>query len=217
MTLIGATLHKSEGEARENLLILQDLTRKLIEGQAMYRCSRCGSAPRRTTGSVRAARRGDRSGRSTASRASRGNALDWLSQPSDVRWWGSTARRFLVSALRRAGSLRAPPQSDRSPGQRRLMRTDAAGGGIGLVIATLCLFCGRNDHPAARGAADLLGAGSRSLVAAARLDRRPSRPGRALADLAHAPADVLGGMAAQRLPETPQPASPLSPTRSCSA
>jgi lipopolysaccharide assembly protein B len=42
MTLIGATLHKSEGEARENLLILQDLTRKLIEGQAMYRCSRCG-------------------------------------------------------------------------------------------------------------------------------------------------------------------------------
>jgi lipopolysaccharide biosynthesis regulator YciM len=42
MSLIGATLHKSEGEARENLLILQDLTRKLIEGQAMYRCSRCG-------------------------------------------------------------------------------------------------------------------------------------------------------------------------------
>jgi lipopolysaccharide assembly protein B len=42
MSLIGATLHKSQGEARENLLILQDLTRKLIEGQAMYRCSRCG-------------------------------------------------------------------------------------------------------------------------------------------------------------------------------
>ena len=42
MSLIGATLHRSEGEARENLLILQDLTRKLIEGQAMYRCSRCG-------------------------------------------------------------------------------------------------------------------------------------------------------------------------------
>jgi lipopolysaccharide biosynthesis regulator YciM len=42
MTLIGATLHKSQGEARENLLILQDLTRKLIEGQAMYRCSKCG-------------------------------------------------------------------------------------------------------------------------------------------------------------------------------
>ncbi|HEX6832186.1 MAG TPA: lipopolysaccharide assembly protein LapB [Rudaea sp.] len=42
MTLIGATLYKSQGEARENLLILQDLTRKLLEGQAMYRCSRCG-------------------------------------------------------------------------------------------------------------------------------------------------------------------------------
>ena len=42
MTLIGATLHNSEGEARENLLILQDLTRKLIEGQAMYRCNKCG-------------------------------------------------------------------------------------------------------------------------------------------------------------------------------
>ncbi len=42
MALISATLHKSSGEARENLLILQDLTRKLVEGQAMYRCSRCG-------------------------------------------------------------------------------------------------------------------------------------------------------------------------------
>jgi lipopolysaccharide assembly protein B len=42
MTLIGATLHTSRGEARENLLILQDLTRKLLEGQAMYRCNKCG-------------------------------------------------------------------------------------------------------------------------------------------------------------------------------
>ncbi len=42
MTLIGATLHNSRGEARENLLILQDLARNLIEGQAMYRCSTCG-------------------------------------------------------------------------------------------------------------------------------------------------------------------------------
>ncbi len=42
MTLIGASLDTSRGEARENLLILQDLTRKLIEGQAMYRCSKCG-------------------------------------------------------------------------------------------------------------------------------------------------------------------------------
>ena len=42
MSLINATLYKSSGEARENLLILQDLTRKLVEGQAMYRCTRCG-------------------------------------------------------------------------------------------------------------------------------------------------------------------------------
>jgi len=42
MALINATLYKSSGEARENLLILQDLTRKLVEGQAMYRCNRCG-------------------------------------------------------------------------------------------------------------------------------------------------------------------------------
>lgn len=42
MALINATLYKATGEARENLLILQDLTRKLVEGQAMYRCSRCG-------------------------------------------------------------------------------------------------------------------------------------------------------------------------------
>jgi lipopolysaccharide assembly protein B len=42
MTLIGATLDASRGEARENLLILQDLTRKLLEGQAMYRCNKCG-------------------------------------------------------------------------------------------------------------------------------------------------------------------------------
>lgn len=42
MTLIDATMDKIEGEARENFLILRDLTRKLLEGQAMYRCSRCG-------------------------------------------------------------------------------------------------------------------------------------------------------------------------------
>ena len=42
MALIDATMDKIEGEARDNFLILRDLTRKLIEGQAMYRCSRCG-------------------------------------------------------------------------------------------------------------------------------------------------------------------------------
>jgi lipopolysaccharide biosynthesis regulator YciM len=42
MALIDATLDRTTGEARENFLILRDLTRKLVEGQAMYRCSRCG-------------------------------------------------------------------------------------------------------------------------------------------------------------------------------
>ena len=42
MMLIDATMDKIEGEARENFLILRDLTRKLLEGQAMYRCNRCG-------------------------------------------------------------------------------------------------------------------------------------------------------------------------------
>jgi lipopolysaccharide biosynthesis regulator YciM len=42
MALIDATMDKIQGEARENFLILRDLTRKLLEGQAMYRCSRCG-------------------------------------------------------------------------------------------------------------------------------------------------------------------------------
>ncbi len=42
MALIDATMDKVGGEAHENFLILRDLTRKLLEGQAMYRCSRCG-------------------------------------------------------------------------------------------------------------------------------------------------------------------------------
>ena len=42
MALIDVNLHSAQGELRENLLIQRDLTRKLIEGQAMYRCTRCG-------------------------------------------------------------------------------------------------------------------------------------------------------------------------------
>ena len=42
MALIDVNLHTAQGDVRENLLIQRDLTRKLIEGQAMYRCSRCG-------------------------------------------------------------------------------------------------------------------------------------------------------------------------------
>ena len=42
MALIEANLHSAQGEARESLLIQRDLARKLLEGQAMYRCSQCG-------------------------------------------------------------------------------------------------------------------------------------------------------------------------------
>lgn len=41
-TLIEATASRAEGDQRNHFLILRDLTRKLLEGQAMYRCSRCG-------------------------------------------------------------------------------------------------------------------------------------------------------------------------------
>ena len=42
MALIDVNLHTASGEARDNFLILRDLTRKLVEGQAMYRCNKCG-------------------------------------------------------------------------------------------------------------------------------------------------------------------------------
>jgi lipopolysaccharide biosynthesis regulator YciM len=42
MALIDVSLHTASGEARENFLILRDLTRKLVEGKAMYRCTQCG-------------------------------------------------------------------------------------------------------------------------------------------------------------------------------
>ncbi|MGA9340926.1 MAG: lipopolysaccharide assembly protein LapB [Rhodanobacteraceae bacterium] len=42
MALIDVNLHSANGEGREIFLSLRDLTRKLLEGQAMYRCSKCG-------------------------------------------------------------------------------------------------------------------------------------------------------------------------------
>jgi lipopolysaccharide biosynthesis regulator YciM len=42
MALIDVNLHTARGEARENFLILRDLTRQLVEGKAMYRCNKCG-------------------------------------------------------------------------------------------------------------------------------------------------------------------------------
>ncbi|MEM9533381.1 MAG: lipopolysaccharide assembly protein LapB [Pseudomonadota bacterium] len=44
--LIGLNLHDSEGQARDNLLILQDLTSKLLEGKPVYRCNHCGFGTR---------------------------------------------------------------------------------------------------------------------------------------------------------------------------
>jgi lipopolysaccharide biosynthesis regulator YciM len=44
--LIGLSLKSVEGEARDNLLILDELTRKLLAGQAIYRCTRCGFGAR---------------------------------------------------------------------------------------------------------------------------------------------------------------------------
>ncbi|WP_440222573.1 lipopolysaccharide assembly protein LapB [Dokdonella sp. MW10] len=46
MALIDVNLHTAQGEAREGFLIQRDLVRKLLEGQAMYRCSRCGFGAR---------------------------------------------------------------------------------------------------------------------------------------------------------------------------
>ncbi len=40
--LIELNLAHSEGGARENLLILRDLTEKLLEGKPIYKCSNCG-------------------------------------------------------------------------------------------------------------------------------------------------------------------------------
>lgn len=42
MALIDVNLHTAGDEARENFLILRELTRELVEGKAMYRCRRCG-------------------------------------------------------------------------------------------------------------------------------------------------------------------------------
>lgn len=42
MALIDVNLHTAKGEARENFLTLRELTHKLVEGKAMYRCNKCG-------------------------------------------------------------------------------------------------------------------------------------------------------------------------------
>lgn len=42
MALINATMEHTSGEVQQDFLILRDLTRKLLDGQAMYRCNHCG-------------------------------------------------------------------------------------------------------------------------------------------------------------------------------
>ncbi len=44
--LIGLTLNNSDGEAHANLLILRDVTQKLLAGRSIYRCSNCGFSGR---------------------------------------------------------------------------------------------------------------------------------------------------------------------------
>lgn len=46
--LIGLNLARSEGPARDTLMILHDLTRKLLDGKAVYRCSHCGFGTKTT-------------------------------------------------------------------------------------------------------------------------------------------------------------------------
>lgn len=42
MALIDATMEHTSGEVHQDFLILRDLAHKLLDGQAMYRCTHCG-------------------------------------------------------------------------------------------------------------------------------------------------------------------------------
>jgi lipopolysaccharide biosynthesis regulator YciM len=46
MGLIDLSLKSAEGQARDNLLLLNELVRKLLDGKAAYRCTRCGFGAR---------------------------------------------------------------------------------------------------------------------------------------------------------------------------
>jgi UDP-N-acetylmuramyl pentapeptide phosphotransferase/UDP-N-acetylglucosamine-1-phosphate transferase len=69
--------------------------------------------------------------------------MDWLSQPSDIRWWGSLLAVFLVSAAATALGIHYARRRNLidHPGQRRShAQPTPRGGGIGLVTAVLMLF-----------------------------------------------------------------------------
>ncbi len=46
MGLIDLSLKSAQGQARDNLLLLNELVRKLLDGKAAYRCTRCGFGAR---------------------------------------------------------------------------------------------------------------------------------------------------------------------------
>jgi len=86
--------------------------------------------------------------------------MDWLSQPSDVRWWGSLLAVFLVAAFVTALGIHYARRRNLidHPGQRRShAQPTPRGGGIGLVAAVLCLFAAEMFILPREALVDLLG------------------------------------------------------------
>ena len=86
--------------------------------------------------------------------------MDWLSQPSDVRWWGSIVVVFVISAVVTALGIHYARRRNLidHPGQRRSHgEPTPRGGGIGLVAAALCLFAAEMIILPREALTDLLG------------------------------------------------------------
>ena len=72
--------------------------------------------------------------------------MDWWSQPSDPRWWGTLVASFALSAFVTWLSILYARRQNLVdlPGQRRSHASPTPrGGGIGIVISALVLFCGQ--------------------------------------------------------------------------
>ncbi|HZX89747.1 MAG TPA: hypothetical protein VFE67_03820, partial [Rudaea sp.] len=127
--------------------------------------------------------------------------MDWLSQPSDVRWWGSIVAVFLISAAVTALGIRYARHRNLidHPGQRRShSEPTPRGGGIGIVAAVLCLFAAEMIILPREALVDLLGCWiALALVAAAGWidDHRGLAARWRILIHALAAAIVLGGMA----------------------
>jgi len=70
--------------------------------------------------------------------------MDWLSHPSDPRWWGSIIGSLLLSALCTWLSIAYAQRRNLidQPGQRRSHSAPTPrGGGIGIVASALVFFC----------------------------------------------------------------------------